>query len=61
MVSKYRRGYMGRDYHVTGGHEAKAKAAQKARKPNRLGVFILRRLGFKGFVAQPLDGPHDHH
>ncbi len=61
MVAKYRRGYMGRDYHVTGGHEEEAKAAQKAKKPSRLGVFILKRLGFKGVVAQPLDAPHDRH
>ena len=41
----YRRGYMGRDYHVTGEHEAEAKAAERARKPNRVGLFILRLLG----------------
>jgi hypothetical protein len=60
VVSKYRRGYMGRDYHVTGGHEAEAEAAQKAEKPSRIGVFILRLLGFKGVVAEPPDGPHHH-
>jgi len=32
---------------VTSGHEAEAKAAEMAKKPNRLGMFILRRLGLK--------------
>jgi hypothetical protein len=43
---------MGRDYHVTGGHEAEAEAARRARKPSRLGVFALRLLGFRGTVRQ---------
>jgi hypothetical protein len=46
----YRRGYSGRNYHVTGEHEAEAKAAQRKKKPNRLGRLILRLLGFKGSV-----------
>jgi hypothetical protein len=29
---KYRRGYTGFDYHVTGGHEADAEAAQRAKE-----------------------------
>jgi hypothetical protein len=53
--AKYRRGYMGRDYHVTGGHEAEAVAAQKRQRPTRIGLFVLRHLGFKGTVAPPLD------
>ena len=52
---KYRRGYMGRDYHVTGGHEAEAEEAQRAKKPSRMGVFILRMLGYKGSVKQSPD------
>jgi len=48
VVTRYRRGYMGRDYHVTGGHEAEAKAAQRAESPSRLGLFVLRVLGFRG-------------
>jgi hypothetical protein len=51
----YRRGYMGRDYHVTGGHEAEAQAAQKAKKPSRLGVFVLRVLGYRGGVPRRAD------
>ncbi len=43
----YRQGYMGRDYHVTGEHEAEAKAAQRAKKPTRIGLFVLRLLGYK--------------
>ena len=33
---------------VTHGHEAEAKAAEMAKKPNRLGMFIVRLLGYKG-------------
>ena len=51
--SKYRRGYMTRDYHVTGGHEAEAEVAQRSKKPNRLGVAILKILGFRGSVPNP--------
>jgi hypothetical protein len=43
---------MGRDYHVTGGHEAEAEAAERAKNPNRLGLFVLRALGFKGTLPQ---------
>ena len=32
---------------VTSGHEAEAKAAEMAKKPNRLGMFIVRLLGGK--------------
>lgn len=33
---------------VTGGHEAEAKAAEMAKRPNRIGMFIVRLLGYKG-------------
>lgn len=46
--AKYRRGYSGRDYHVTGGHETEAEKAERAKKPTRLGLFMLRFLGYKG-------------
>ena len=46
----YRQGYMGRNLHVTGEHEAEAKAAQRAKKPSRIGLLVLRRLGYKGPV-----------
>ncbi|HUI04835.1 MAG TPA: hypothetical protein VLZ77_14945 [Acidimicrobiales bacterium] len=52
MASRYRRGYTGRDYHVTGGHEAEAEAAQRAKDPTRLGLFVLRLLGFGGTVRR---------
>jgi len=59
---------MGRDYHVTGGHEAEADASQRARRPTRLGVLVLRLLGFRGTVRQerPRGVPspqhqHPHH
>jgi hypothetical protein len=32
---------------VTSGHEAEAKAAEMAKKPNRLGMFMVRLLGLK--------------
>lgn len=47
MGWKYRRGYTGRNYHVTGGHENQAKAAQRAKKPSRLGLLVLRMLGLR--------------
>ncbi len=47
LVWKYHRGYTGRDFHVTGGHEREAKAAQRAREPSRPGVLVLRILGLR--------------
>jgi hypothetical protein len=38
---------------VTDGHEAEAKAAQFRRPPNRIGLFFLRVLGFRGEVTPP--------
>lgn len=49
---KYRRGYTGRNYHVTGGHENQARAAQRAKKPTATGVWVLRLLGLRG-AAEP--------
>jgi hypothetical protein len=40
---------------VTDGHEAQAKAAQRRKRPNRIGLFILRMLGFRGGVLPPMD------
>ncbi|HEV8064908.1 MAG TPA: hypothetical protein VGP46_08760 [Acidimicrobiales bacterium] len=59
----YRRGYMGRNYHVTGGHEAKAQAAEHLKAPTRLGVLALRLLGYRGPVRQPkrFERPSPHH
>jgi hypothetical protein len=37
--------------HVTKGHEAEAQAAQRKKRPNRLGKFVLRMLGFQGQVG----------
>ncbi len=33
---------------VTSGHEAEATAVEKAKKPNRMGMFIVKLLGYKG-------------
>jgi hypothetical protein len=40
---------------VTSGHEAEAKAAEMAKRPNRLGMFIVRLLGLK-----PKQDPEGH-
>jgi hypothetical protein len=51
---------------VTDGHEAEAKAAQLRKRPNRVGLFLLKMLGLRGQVAPPTDhrahvGPsHEH-
>jgi hypothetical protein len=39
---------------VTDGHEAEAKAAQLRKRPNRIGLFFLRVLGFRDQVAPPM-------
>lgn len=41
---------------VTDGHEAAAKAAQLRKRPNRIGLFVLRLLGFRGQVARSTSG-----
>ena len=52
---------------VTDGHEAEAKAAQLRKRPNRIGLFLLKLLGFRGQVTPPVArrghvGPsHEHH
>jgi hypothetical protein len=53
-ANRYRTGYTGRSYNVTGGHEAEAKAAERAKPPNRLGLFVLRVLGYKGKPGEPV-------
>jgi hypothetical protein len=40
---------------VTSDHEAEAKAAEMAKRPNRLGMFIVRCLGLKSDRT-----PEDH-
>jgi hypothetical protein len=52
-ANRYRDGYTGRSYNVTGGHEAEAKAAEQAKRPNRFGLFVLRLLGYKGKPPPP--------
>lgn len=56
-TAKYRRGWTGRDFHVTGGHEAEAMAAQEAEKPSRIGLWILRGLGYRGPDPTPFHQP----
>jgi hypothetical protein len=36
---------------VTDGHETEAKAAQLRKRPNRIGLFFLKVLGFRGQVT----------
>ena len=51
---------------ISDGHEAEAKAAQLRKRPNRVGLFFLRVLGFRGEVAPPTsqgghaEAPHQH-
>ena len=59
-TAKYRRGWTGRDFHVTGGHEAEAKAAQEGKKPSRLGLWMLRKLGYLGPEPTPPHQPPHH-
>lgn len=61
----YRRGYTGRDYHVTGGHEAEAEAAERAKRPTKLGILVLRLLGYRGSIEKapdvhPASPSHEH-
>jgi hypothetical protein len=53
----YGRGYSTFNYHVTGGHEAEAREAELRKKPSRLGMLILRLLGYRGKGAPSEDGP----
>jgi hypothetical protein len=39
---------------VTDGHEAEAKAAQLRKRPNRIGLFCRKVLGFRRDVAPPV-------
>jgi hypothetical protein len=59
-ANRYRSGYTGRSYNVTGGHEAEAKAVERAKRPNRFGLFVLRLLGYKGKPPLPPPPPPQH-
>jgi hypothetical protein len=50
---RYSRGFTDFDFNVTDGHETEAEAAEKAKRANRFGVFVLRLLGFKGTPPEP--------
>ncbi len=54
----YGRGYTGRSFHVTGGHEAEAYKAEMSKKPNRFGMLILRLLGYRGTPPPPSSEDH---
>jgi hypothetical protein len=43
---------------VTDGHEAQAKAAQRRKRPNRIGLLVLRVLGLRS-KRPPLTGQGD--
>jgi hypothetical protein len=45
-------------YGVTGQHEDEAKAAEEAKKPNPFGLWLLRKLGYKGSARRAQDPPH---
>jgi hypothetical protein len=59
-ITGFGKGYTTFSYHVSSGHEAEAEEAERAKPPNRFGVFVLRLLGFKGKVEPPPPSPHDH-
>ena len=46
-MAYYHRGYTGRDYHVTGGHEEEALAARRAKRLNRFQTWVLKLLSYK--------------
>ena len=52
-------GYGRRKILVTDGHEAEAKAEQARKRPNQIGLFFLRVLGFRGEVS-PTPGQRGH-
>ncbi len=62
MTSKYKgygQGYTTFSYHVSNDHEAEALKAERAQKPNRFGMWMLRLLGFKG--TPPGSAPGEQH
>jgi len=56
----YGRGYSTFNYHVTGGHEAEAREAEMRKRPSRLGMFVLRLLGYRGQGDPSEDRPTGH-
>jgi hypothetical protein len=56
----YGRGYSTFNYHVTAGHEAEAREAEMRKKPSRLGMFVLRLLGYRGQGGASEDRPTGH-
>ena len=45
---------------VTRGHEAEAFEAELSKKPNRVGMMILRLLGYKGMPPPPPSDGEGH-
>jgi hypothetical protein len=51
--------------HVTKGHEAEAKEAQRRKPPSRFGTWVLRHLGYRGEIGEGAPHPqsppsHEH-
>ena len=59
--------------HVTKGHEAEARETQLRKPPSRFGLWVLRRLGYRGAIREqapqapkplshehPVQGPHEN-
>jgi hypothetical protein len=53
LGNRFNRGYATFSYHVTDGHEAQAVEAEREKRPNRVGVLVLRLLGYRGPIEQP--------
>lgn len=47
------------NYHITYEHEAEAKAVQRAKKPSRIGLFVLKLLGYRDPAQHVPDVPRE--
>ena len=46
--------------HVTKGHEAQARETQLRKPPSRFGLWVLRRLGYRGAIREPAPQAPSH-
>jgi len=61
MAKRVRRWRSGHDgVWITNEHEAEAMKEQLRKPPSRLGVWVLRRLGYKGQISNQISFPPRH-
>jgi hypothetical protein len=61
MAKRVRRWRSGHDgVWITNEHEAEAIKEQVRKPPSRLGVWVLRRLGYKGQISTQIPAPSPH-